>query len=425
MTATEVPQSAELREKLLDTATKLRGLRETPADKRGDKFGEEVTETIREINSWDAELRAIESIERGERDAAQIARMEQMLSGGPSAATGNLGSGEARTLGEAITTSNEWTSWKERGGGVNDFRIQLGEEYRTLITSSVSDTPSAGLLRPLGQPIAPTPRQRRLFIRDLLAQGQTNLAAIPYIRELNPATNETAATAVPESTAKPEAVMSFVQKTALVQKIAAWIPATMEILMDAPTLRSYIDNRLVYMVKVREEIDLLYGLDTGANPTIPGILSASDAATGIQTQAEIEFNSVDDYPAALGMAISKVELADGSPDGMVLHPTDYWTMMVQRWGTAGGQHDSGSPFVGPPGTVWGLPVVRTRSITTLTALVGDFGGGGQIFDRMGIEVRTSDSHSTYFTENKVAILAEERVAVAWYRPDFFVNVTLT
>src|SRR5205085_3644325 len=152
-------------------------------------------------------------------------------------------------------------------------------------------------------------------------------------------------------------------------------------------------------------------------------LSASAAATGIQTQAAVTFSSTDDKPAALGNAIAKVELVDGAPDGIVMNPADYWTMVITRWGTAGGQHDSGSPFVGPPGTVWGLPVVRTRSINLHTALVGDFGAGGQIFDRMGIEVRTSDSHDTFFIYNKVAILAEERLAVAWYRPDFFVNTT--
>jgi hypothetical protein len=47
--------------------------------------------------------------------------------------------------------------------------------------------------------------------------------------------------------------------------------------------------------------------------------------------------------------------------------------------------------------------------------------GGQIFDRAGITVRSSDSHDDFFVKNKVAILAEERLAVAWYRPDFFVD----
>lgn len=433
MAVTEVPKTTELREKLFTEADKLRDLRETPASKRGDTYAQDAAEAIRTINSLDAEYKIEELRERAtletlafeaaERDAEARAKAAQ---NGPTAATGNVGGTEARTLGEAVEHSESYKEWSEGGGKYTDFRIELdGKEVRTLITSSVSDTPSAGLLRPLGQPIPPTPRQRRLFVRDLLASGQTNLAAIPYIRELSPATNETAATAVPEGAVKPEATMQFVQKTALVQKIAAWVPATMEILMDAPTLRSYIDNRLTYMVKVREELDMLYGVDTGNNPTIPGILSASDAATGIQTQAAVQFASTDDYPATLGMAISKVELVDGAPDGMVMHPTDYWTMITKRWGTAGGQHDSGSPFVGPPGTIWGLPVVRTRSITASQALVGDFGGGGQVFDRMGITVRTSDSHDTYFIYNKVAILAEERLALAWYRPDFFVNVDLT
>ena len=47
-----------------------------------------------------------------------------------------------------------------------------------------------------------------------------------------------------------------------------------------------------------------------------------------------------------------------------------------------------------------------------------------IFDRMGVTVRQSDSHSDYFILNKVAILAEERLALAVFRPDYFVSTTL-
>ena len=43
---------------------------------------------------------------------------------------------------------------------------------------------------------------------------------------------------------------------------------------------------------------------------------------------------------------------------------------------------------------------------------------------MQTTIRQSDSHDDYFVKNKVAILAEERVALAVFRPDFFVNTTI-
>ena len=43
---------------------------------------------------------------------------------------------------------------------------------------------------------------------------------------------------------------------------------------------------------------------------------------------------------------------------------------------------------------------------------------------MSVTVRESDSHSDYFVLNKKAVLAEERIGVAWFRPDLFVLTTL-
>ena len=43
---------------------------------------------------------------------------------------------------------------------------------------------------------------------------------------------------------------------------------------------------------------------------------------------------------------------------------------------------------------------------------------------MQATVRQSDSHDTFFIYNKVAILAEERIALAVHRPDAFVNTTI-
>ena len=46
----------------------------------------------------------------------------------------------------------------------------------------------------------------------------------------------------------------------------------------------------------------------------------------------------------------------------------------------------------------------------------------QIFRRSGISVDTSNSHDTFFQYNKVAVRAEERLALAVYRPAAFCDV---
>jgi HK97 family phage major capsid protein len=58
-----------------------------------------------------------------------------------------------------------------------------------------------------------------------------------------------------------------------------------------------------------------------------------------------------------------------------------------------------------------------------TALIGAFKQGGQIFRRSGLTVEASNSHSTFFQENQTAIRAEERLALAVYRPGAFGTVT--
>jgi HK97 family phage major capsid protein len=232
---------------------------------------------------------------------------------------------------------------------------------------------------------------------------------------LNPATNEGAATGVAEGSAKPEATMEFESDTAVVRKIAAWIPATMEILADAPTLQGYINARLVYMLKFREQQQILAGDGTG------GDLKGLDSFT-TQTAGTTNNDAFVDIAEAIG----KVENVDGQANGAVLNPTDFWDIVATRrstWFDGNISNAGTAPFGGPAGTIWGLPVVRTRSVPTLTAWVADF-SGAMIFDRMQTTVRQSDSHDDYFVKNKVAILAEERLAFAVFRPDFFVQTTI-
>jgi HK97 family phage major capsid protein len=70
-----------------------------------------------------------------------------------------------------------------------------------------------------------------------------------------------------------------------------------------------------------------------------------------------------------------------------------------------------------------LPVRQTTAMTENTGLVGAFRPYAQVTRREGIQITLSTEHSTYFVENKVAILAEERLALEVYRPSAFATVT--
>lgn len=422
------PTSADLRTKLLEAGDKLRDLRtKATADGAPEGIVAELATQERLVRSYDAEFTAVQHAEAHELQAAAwdaaIRSLADNNGRGPTAANGDHRQAGPRSLAERVTASDEYREWVENGGKGPmpeiDLRGSFREgEFRALIDSDTSDTEgNAGVLRPLGQPIPPTPRQMRLVMRDLIPSTETTLASVPYVREHTPATDETGASSVAEGAAKPEVVMEFRDADAPIRKIAAWVPVTMEILMDAPTLRGYIEGRLRYMVSFREQAEILKG--NGIAPDLEGIYTVS----GTETQSATN----NDVPATVADAIAKVELNDGEADGVVMNPGDFWASVSERRSTTfdGEAHPvSGAPIGTPAPTLWGLPVVRTRALSTLECLVGDFAQGALIFDRMSVTVRQSDSHDAYFIANKVAVLAEERIGVAWFRPDLFVKTTL-
>lgn len=433
MTATDVdPQalvdtlrtrSAKLRTDLLERGAKLSELRSLPEDKRGDTHAADLRSAADEIRWLDTELstvdRLLEPIPTGQRAP------ERPESRGPGAAFAPLGDDEPRTSGERAVTDDAYTDWAQRRGAAGSFpEIQIrgaflgmSDGVRTLVDSDTSGAGNGGLWRPVGTPVLPPQnvQQQRLFVRDLLSVQQTGLSSVPYLREVSAGTN--GVTAVAEGADKPELSVQFVQDDAPVRKLAGWIPVTSEVMWDAPTLRGYIDTRLRYLLALREEKQVLSG--GGNAPNLKGILDFS----GVQTQAAV----AGDVPATIAAAIGKVENVDGYPNGIAMNPLDFWTQVATRHSTqfdGQGINSGGIPYTAPPMGIWGLPTVRTRSLTALTCVVGDWRLGATLFDRMQTVLRTSDSHSDYFIKNQLAILVEERVALAVHRPDFFVNTTI-
>jgi HK97 family phage major capsid protein len=305
--------------------------------------------------------------------------------------------------------------WLADHKGYRDFRADQSRsvtfdfpdaDFKTLITLT---TVSPQNLR---QPGLVNMALEERMVSDLMLSGSIDRGTVEYYEET---TVTNAAATVAEGDSKPESALAWTLRTETARKIAHWIPATKEALDDVSFLESQIRGRLAYGIRRIEETQLISG--DGNAPNLRGILNRS----GIQTQAK----GTDPTPDAVYKAMQKVRGASGSgfaePTALVIHPNDWTDIKLLR--TADGIYLWGNPSDEGPDRIWGMQVRQTTGIAENTGLVGAFRPHAEVLRREGITITLSTEHASYFIENKVAILAESRLALAVYRPSAFCSVT--
>lgn len=317
------------------------------------------------------------------------------------------GAGSYKTAGDLLIESD---AYKNMGSG----EFKASTSLKGFFTKDLDSTDPKGGILVSPQTIAGvlTPPQEDLRIRDLLNVQRTTSNAIEYIVE----TGFTNASAVaPEKSLKPQSDLTFDIESATVKTLAHWIPATRQIIQDAPMLRNYVDGRLTYGLALTEEAQILYGDGVGDN------------MAGIMTNPNVQ--NVGGVAAAdtridhLRRAITRTLLAGYPATGIVLHPSDWEDIELQK-GTDG-HYIWVSVVNGGETRLWRVPVVQSTGMNEGEFLVGAFGLAGQLWDREQANVRISEHHADYFARNMLAILAEERLALTVYRPEAFVRGAFT
>jgi HK97 family phage major capsid protein len=338
---------------------------------------------------------------------AQMTELEQKAVRRPGEAEHN----QFKSVGQRVVESDEFKGMDSSSR--KSMRVAMERKDLLNVTATVGAgvSPTNSLTsadRQVGIIHAP---ERKMTIRDLLIPGRTGSSAVEFVVETGFTNN---AGMQVEGALKGKSNIQFNLKNAPVRTVAHYFKASRQLLDDAQGLASYIDGRAQYGLRFKEEQQLLSGDGTGAN--ILGILPQASAFVAPITITGA--TAIDKLRLAMLQAI----LAEYPASGFVLNPID-WTGIELLKNTQG-NYIIGSPINGGTPKLWGLPVAETQAITSGTFLTGAFGLAAQIFDRMEIEVLLSTENEDDFVKNMVTIRAEERLALAVYRPEAFVTGSL-
>ena len=310
---------------------------------------------------------------------------------------------EAKSLGQQFVESDEW---KSKATTQQPTTIML--EMKDILNSAqIATGVTRSVLVPEQQSGFVNPPMIDLRIRSLIPSGSTSSNSIRSIVETGFTNN---AAVVAEGGLKPKSELSFGEEIVPVEKIAHRFRVSMEVLDDAPMMRSHIDGRGRYGLLLKEEDYFLNGSTAADGLLDVAVPYAPATATGY-TPATL----VDD----IRIAKLQVRKALYPASGVVLNPED-WAKIELMKETDSGAYLFSSVTSGAVKTLWGMPVVESDSMPEGGFLVGAFSLGAQIWDRMGMTVRASTEDGDNFSENMVTILFEKRLALEVNRPEAFV-----
>lgn len=330
-----------------------------------------------------------------------------------------MGKAEAESMKQEVSLSRRFfdsdslkdfkSRAKHKGGASFRYDGSIWEGWGLAnkdITESTITAPSVGLSTRLPDWVFAGVRSIR--VRDLLRSVPVSQGAVNFVKEN---TFTSAAYPQTEAAAKGHTALTFTVAQAVVQTIAHYIKASRQALDDIAQMQASIDFKLLVGLKDEEDFELLRGDGTGSHLT--GLMVGGTAFDTTKNVA-----ASDNIADTLSEALEQIEAANHTATGIVLNPIN-WRQMT-RIKDANKRYLLGGPGLLQEPRLWGLPVAVTTAMPTDKFLVGDFMRGAEIYDRMESVIDISTENEDDFIKNMVTIRAEERIALAQFRSDYFV-----
>ena len=315
---------------------------------------------------------------------------------------------QAQTIGQTFAADQQWQNF-----AANASKSSQCTSVRLDVNAAITSFDDGGKQWTPGRDLGfISPQVQRLTVRDLLPWISIEENSVHFLRE---AEFTNGANTAAEGTLKGESNIKFEEDTAQVVTIAHWILATKQVLSDYKMLAGYIDQRLGYGLKLKEENQLLKGSGVGVN--INGLITQAAAYNnqGVVVANETPLDR-------LRLSLLQIELENIYGEGFVLHPTDWAAIELLK--DTQNRYLFASPFGLTIPSLWGLPVVSTTSQTKGDFLTGAFRQAAQGYDRETMSVEVFNQDRDNVVKNQVTILCEERIGLAVFNPKGMVKGTL-
>ena len=345
------------------------------------------------LNNQDAEIKHLLSTKHQSLEARLLQLEQRAVSRG-----GGPASDYQEKIGDLVVADDGFKAVQKGARSSGAIPVKTFQQKATVLSGTWSSGPQH-------LPIIARPGERRLTVRDLLPVQNTVSNLIEFANE--DSITGGADYQTPEGSTKAETSFAYSLKTAPVVTLAHYLGASRQLLDDSVAFAQYVNGRLMYLLQLKEEVELLFG--SGLTGHLLGLASQ---ATGFSS-------GTTDVIDSIGLAIAQLASADREADAVVMNVADWWNCRLKKASTAG-VYMLGSPLSELAPTLFGLRTVATPSMPANHFLVGQFSVGAALFDRMSATIEVSRDHLDWFVRNLICILCEERLALACYRADCFI-----
>ena len=290
-------------------------------------------------------------------------------------------------------------------------------ETKAVILESTNLSGPLGVIPPGRKPGILVKPEEANHIRQIIPVGSTSSDKWSYTEE----TNYTDGTApIAEGTAFPQSDLSLEQKSISMQKIAAHMKMSNELLEDIPGFMTFAQGRMMTKYMLVEDNQMLLGDGTGQN--LSGLLTNAVAFdSGGFKNSYAGNDSRDNDVLAVAINQARVTTANGlfNPNVIVLNPTDVTARQLER--DADGRYILPDIWRDGVTPVKGVSIFQTTIMTAGTYLVGDFNQGAEIIDRrlMTLQVSTEDQ------DDFIKDLATMRISSRLNLPIYFTGAFVT